>query len=759
MKSDHRYQILFEQAPFSMQLLAPSGRTLRVNAAWKKLWNIEEGGGLEFVLDSYNILEDPQLEKKGIAQFLRRAFSGETVAMPAISYDPAELGIAGRVRWVTAHAHPIKDEHGSVAEVMLIHQDVTDRVTSEVALKASEQRLKQIANSIPQLAWMAHPDAAIHWYNDRWYEYTGKTEEEMAGFGWQTVHDPAWLPKVRERMAHCVATGEPFEMTFPLRGRDGRYRPFFTLAEPLKDEEGKVISWFGTNTDVSSLQESQAELRKAEERLRLATEAGGIGIWEWQLRDGQVSWSDRVYELHGVAPGCFGGTLEAFEALVHPDDRPGLGARIQAAVSSGDPFSAEFRVVLPDGSARWLSTWAIVQRSAEGVPERMVGATISVDAYKKAEGALRESDRRKDEFLAMLAHELRNPMAPIHTAAQLLVAARGDGEIVRKAGEIINRQVRHMSTLIDDLLDVSRVTRGLVELEFEDVDLTAIVNSAVEQVKPLIQGRQHVLTLDLAPGPIMVRADRTRLIQVIANLLNNAAKYTPPGGSLKIEVQASNGVATVSVTDNGQGIEPELKPYLFELFTQGSRTPDRSQGGLGIGLSLVRSLLTLHSGSVAVESLGRNKGSRFTVTLPTLRADAVSHGIEQVAAKVPALPSRRIVLIDDNEDGASSMASLMMALGHRVQTFNCAEELLAAEFADVDVFIIDIGLPGMDGWELASTLKARPGNNRALYLALTGYGQARDMVRSKGAGFDAHLVKPVDIERLLEAIRKGGASP
>ncbi|MEO5676164.1 MAG: PAS domain-containing protein [Usitatibacter sp.] len=748
---------MFEQAPFSVQLLAVDGRTLQVNRAWEALWQVSDGDGVKkYVLEEYNILSDPQLEAKGVAPILRQAFAGVSVTIPPIIYDPAELGRAGRARWIVAHAHPVKDEAGRVLEVVLIHDDVTERVQNQNALRASEMRLKQLANTIPQLAWMAEPDGAIHWYNDRWYEYTGETPATMEGWGWQRVHDPVALPKVLEAWKHSIATGKPFQMTFPLRGKDGKFRPFFTLIAPLKDAEGEVVQWFGTNTDVSSLEETEAELRKTEERLRLATDAGNIGIWEWDLVADKVTWSDRVYQLHGLAQGEFGGRAEHFSALVHPEDVDGVWQKIRAAIAAADGFSAEFRAVLPDGGTRWLTTWARVHRDASGSADRLVGALISVDDYKRAEEALRVSDRRKDEFLAMLAHELRNPLAPITTAAHLLALPASDERRIRLAGEIIARQAKHMTELVDDLLDVSRVTRGLVQLKKEVLELKSVIGSAIEQVRPLIEARHHVLTTWTGPEQVSVLGDRTRLIQVLVNLLNNAAKYTPERGKIALKMETRDAHVKISIKDNGLGIDASLIEHVFELFTQGSRTPDRAQGGLGIGLALVKSIATLHDGQVDVYSDGPGKGSIFTLSLPVVRPEAAdSPRHENETAPGTVARAVRVMIVDDNLDAAQSLAVLLESDGHHVTVRESARSALGDSSSQPpEVFILDIGMPGLDGYELARQLRKHPAAAGAVFIALTGYGHAHDRALSEAAGFDHHLVKPVDMRELARILAR-----
>ncbi|MEO7940473.1 MAG: PAS domain-containing protein [Burkholderiaceae bacterium] len=754
--AEMRFSTMFEQAPFSAQLIAPDGRTLQVNRAWQDLWCINgEDALMQYILTEYNILEDPQLKAKGITDALRRAIGGESVVIPAVLYDPAELGHPGKARWVTAHAHPIKDEAGQVREVMLMHVDVTDRMRDEAALRTSEGRLKQLANTIPQMAWMADPEGSIHWYNDRWYEFTGTTLDQVKHSGWQQVHDPRVLPQVLDAWRRSIATGESFQMTFPLRGKDGRFRSFLTLVAPLKDASGKVLQWFGTNTDVTPMEQAEEERHRTEERLWLATEAGDIGIWDWDFKLDQITWSDRMYRLHGVDPADFGGRSADFVALVHPDDKPALWEKVEAAIREGDGFSAEFRA-MRNGVSIWLSSWARVHRDPSGVATRLVGATISIDSYKKAEAALRESDKRKDDFLAMLAHELRNPLAPITTAAQLLRRSQYDEQRVRVASEIIARQARHMTELIDDLLDVSRVTRGLVELSRDQLDIGPVIADAVEQVRPMIDERNHTLTVPGDMPMLMVGGDRTRLVQVIVNLLNNAAKYTPPGGRIHLDVRHDATTVQIVVRDNGLGIHASLLPHIFALFSQATRTPDRSQGGLGVGLALVKSIVELHRGAIDAHSDGPGHGSVFTLTLPLSASPPKPCGAEAVASTDDA-PDRSldVMLVDDNRDAADLLAELLRMAGHRVTVqYDVHDALRHAQRQPPQVFILDIGLPGMDGFELARQLRQQTQNADAFYIALSGYGQAHDREQSRAAGFAHHLAKPVEVGE-LETILRG----
>jgi len=389
---------------------------------------------------------------------------------------------------------------------------------------------------------------------------------------------------------------------------------------------------------------------------------------------------------------------------------------------------------------------------------------LQFEREQHARQAAEEENRAKDQFLAMLGHELRNPLAPIGTAAQLLKMPGLDVHRARYAADVIGRQIEHMNRLLSDMLDVSRVTRGLVSLSLEDVDLRGVVERAVEQTRPLMQECQHRLDLRMPSTPVLVRADQTRLTQVVANLLTNSAKYTPPHGHIQLTLAGADGEAALTVADDGEGITPELLPRVFDLFSQGERKADRPQGGLGLGLALVRSLVQLHGGSVDLSSPGRGGGSIFTVKLP-LKQELPA------LSRTPALPQRapeltanglRIMLVDDNIDAAVSLSLLLEAAGdHLVSTYyDAASALEWAAFERPDAFILDIGLPDMNGYELARRLRALPEFTTTMLIALTGYGQLQDKARAREAGFDLHIAKPAEPEAILAALAMigGGAA-
>jgi PAS domain S-box-containing protein len=383
---------------------------------------------------------------------------------------------------------PIVDAHGSVDAIFVQGADVTDREVALAALRESEQRFRTIADMIPQMVWSTLPDGFHDYYNRQWYAYTGVPEGSTDGEGWNAIFHPDDQARAWARWRHSLETGEPYEIEYRLRHRDGEYRWVLGRAQPIRDAQGAIVRWMGTCTEIHE--------------------------------------------------------------------------------------------------------------------------------QKLAQEALKDADRRKDRFLAILAHELRNPLAPISTAATLLRLAPDDPQRVREAGEIIERQARHMTHLVSDLLDVSRVTQGQAVLDVRTMDLVAAVRAAIEQVAPVIERKHQALRVSLPEGPVFLRGDHARVIQVFANLLANAAKYTPRGGAIEVAFDVDDGLACIEVADDGIGIDAGLLPRVFDLFTQAEPTPDREAGGLGIGLALVRSLVQLHGGTIHASSDGPGRGARFRVCLP-----------------------------------------------------------------------------------------------------------------------------------------------
>jgi PAS domain S-box-containing protein len=512
-------------------------------------------------------------------------------------------------------------------------------------------------------------------------------------------------------------------------------------------------------TDHKLLEQCTAEREQTQRVLR----AAHAGTWTWYPETDRIDTSSDLLCLLGYADIHPTMTLKQWLQFVHPDQQARVAeafARAHANLPK-TPLAMEAQMRQKDGSDRWFSIRADWHREKEGKPYTLSGVNVDIQDVKTAEAGLRqaidkltEADARKDEFLAMLAHELRNPLAPIRAAAELLKIARLDEARVRQTSHIIARQVDHMTGLVDDLLDVSRVTKGLVDLDKSLVDIRHVVTEAIEQVSPLIQSRRHHLTLNISPEAGTVMGDHKRLVQILSNLLHNAAKYTHEGGQIILETGVHDGNALITVTDNGIGMDPELASRVFDLFAQAKRTPDRSSGGLGLGLALVKSLVQLHGGTVSCASKGHGKGSMFSVCLPLCPVSAGS--VSSTAATGNALSttgSLRVMVVDDNADAAQMLGMLLEAFGHKVTVeYSALQALEHSRTEAPDVYVLDIGLPEIDGNELALRLKAQAQTAGATLIALTGYGQRYDRDSALAAGFSHYFVKPVDTTKLLAVL-------
>ncbi|NEX64008.1 PAS domain-containing protein [Noviherbaspirillum sp. 17J57-3] len=499
---------------------------------------------------------------------------------------------------------------------------------------------------------------------------------------------------------------------------------------------------------------AEAALRASEERLRIALDAGGIGIWDWNILRDEISWSDRVHALYGLPPGSFQGGIADFAALVHPEDLPDVQARIEQALAVGSGYTAEFRALLPGGRIRWLSTQAHLDRDAAGTPVRMVGATTDITkrmellaAERAAKAEALAASRAKDEFLAILGHELRNPLAPIVTALQLM-ELRGERTTQYEQG-VIRRQVDHLSRLVDDLLDIARISQGKVELRLERIDLAAVLDKAIEVVAPVLEKNGIRFDARLPEQPVYVLGDPVRLAQVLANLLGNAAKFTPPGGHVTAELTVADAGACLRVTDSGIGIPPDLLPHVFDMFVQGPQRIDREAGGLGLGLTIARTLVRMHGGSISAVSAGKDQGSLFEILLPI--AASALHDDRSSVRREHDVAGARVLVVDDNVDAGETISELLRSEGCEVRYApdGATALAIAADFVP-GVAILDIGLPDMDGYELGRLLSAMPALARTRFVALSGYGARPG--DEKRFEFSARLVKPVRSRDLLAAL-------
>ena len=501
--------------------------------------------------------------------------------------------------------------------------------------------------------------------------------------------------------------------------------------------------------DISARRRDEAELQASERRFRTMADGVAAMIWVTDASGGNEFVNRAYSEFFGVDADAL--RENGWRALLHPDDVEGYAGAYLEALRGQTTFRARVRGRHHSGEWRWLDSTGVPRRDDDGRFVGHVGVSYDVTELVATQLALREADQRKDRFIATLSHELRNPLAPIRNAAELLAAPQITSERRVWAGEIVKRQVAHVAALLDDLLDLARINAGKLSLKRSRTTLGAVVDAAVEAARPLIDAGGHRLQLQVADAAAPLFVDVVRIVQVLTNLLTNAAKYTDPQGRIVLDAGVADGELLVSVRDDGIGLDRDALGSVFGMFSQVQGERDRAQGGLGIGLALVKGLVELHGGSIAVASAGPGHGSEFLVRIPLPAAGRAAPAAPAAAAATDAL---RVLVVDDHVDAAETLAMLLRLGGHEVRVAHDADSALAAgEGFAPQVALLDIGLPGVDGHELARRLRARPWGRGVRLVALTGWGQPGDRQRAADAGFDEHLVKPVDPERLEAALR------
>lgn len=521
----------------------------------------------------------------------------------------------------------------------------------------------------------------------------------------------------------------------------------------------------------AELVQAHAVMAASEERLRIALDAGRMGTWELDAVRRVCHIDDVQCLLLGLPARTRSIPLDTLLSLTYPADDQIVRNAVEHALKTnadnpGD-YSYEFRIVRPsDGVMRWLLVSGRTIPNADAPPRR-IGVTIDITDRKRDEQALQEADRRKNDFLATLAHELRNPLAPIRNAVELLRMKNPLPVDKRGPAEVIDRQTRALTRLVDDLLDISRITQNRLELRREPASLSAIVEAAVEASRPLIDAGGHTLEISLPDEPIALLADVTRLSQVLSNLLNNAARYSDKKGRIQVEVRREGTDAVVRITDEGIGIPAAMLHRVFDMFVQVDRAHERGRGGLGVGLALSRQLIEMHGGRIKAHSPGPGLGSTFEVRIPIVAE--VEASVRASAVKKDDVPTSRLrlLVVDDNRDSVDSLSTLLRLMGNDVHmAFDGVEAVHAVQSLRPDVVLLDVGLPLQNGYEAARMIRSEPWGRNVVLIALTGWGQEQDRRRSREAGFDHHLVKPVDprvlmslVSELFHAARRGTAAP
>jgi PAS domain S-box-containing protein len=623
--------------------------------------------------------------------------------------------------------------------------DIPDLERTLEELRRREQQLRHVADAMPALISYVDSDRRYRFVNrqyESWFacsreQVIGKTIDEVLGAAVMARGAPYVERALRGEEVH-------FELEVPYPGGprwvDAHYVPDV-------DGAGRVAGFSVLVVDVTARKRAEEEIRHSEARLRAILDHLQVGVG---LTDASGQWILSNAAVRRFVPELIPSRdsarrdrwrgLDPAGRPLPPEDWPGARALRGETVSPG----VEFVHKGDDGEETWLLVSSVPFRGPAGEVLGAISVVQDISEHKRAHLALRAADRRKDEFLATLAHELRNPLAPIRNAVQVLKAKGAADPEASWVPEVVERQLQHMSRLLEDLLDVSRIAHDKLELRKQRVELAEVVRTAIETSRPHLDGARHVLTVSLPDEPVPLEADPVRLAQVFSNLLGNAAKYTRPGGHIKITAARRGDELVVSVEDDGIGIAADMLPRVFDIFAQGERALERAQGGLGVGLSLVRGLVELHGGRIEARSDGPGKGSEFIVVLPG-RAGRAAAAPPAHTPAARAAPVRRLLIVDDLRDSADSLAMLMRIMGHEVHTAYDGEEAIAQATAlHPDVLVLDVGMPKPNGLDVCRHIRAQPWGKGALVVALTGWGREDDRRQTEDAGFDHHLVKPVD---------------
>ena len=641
-----------------------------------------------------------------------------------------------------------------------------ERRQNERDAQAREAHVRALIDASPAMLWTTDNDGLCTYLSQRWYDYTGRTAGQDLGMGWLDNVHPDDAPRSGEIFLAANAARQPFSFDYRLRGRDGSYRWFIDAGLPRVNAAGDPDGYVGTVIDIHAR-------KLLQERFERVSEAGDIGVWYADMPFTHFQINAEMALHFGVDMGR-PTSVEELLAAVDPEDRERLAVSVEHAVRAGAPLDLEFRTLAAastDGSAgtpRWLRAIGWCGLDKHGRPERFDGVTLDIDSQKHAEQELHRlarelgaKNRAQSDFLFMLAHELRNPLAPIRSGLELMRVGAASADVQA----IMRRQVDHMVHLVDDLLDMARLAEGKVTLRCERVLLADVVREAIDMSMPLVDGGRHALSVNLPAERVCLHADRHRLAQILSNLINNAAKYTPPGGAIEVRARLENDEVAIAVLDNGIGIAANALEAVFDMYAQAHAGAEMAQGGLGVGLNLVQRLVKLHGGRVAAASGGVGLGSQFTVWLP-LPADSAEPLVPSAVAALQAAQAEtgglRILVVDDNVDAAETLQALLEMNGHVVTAVHDgATALLQATALLPQVVFLDIGLPDMTGYDAAEAMRRIEGMERATLIALTGWGAEQDRRRSSQAGFDHHLTKPADfgiVEGLIREVAERNLS-
>lgn len=706
-----------------------------------------------------------------IAPQIRHVMSGSGATWHKDQLLPiVRHGALQEVYWTYSYS-PIDEPNAAhgVGGVLVICTETTDYVLAERKLSEERQRFVQLFDQAPTfLAVLEGANHVIKLANTGYLKLVG--HREVVGHAVAEAIPEAVPQGYVKLLDEVYQTGRPFSafgaryatLASPDAPSEALYLDF--VYQPITAPDGGVTGILVQGVDVTARTAANQALALNRSRLDYTTRLSGVGFWYCNLPFDVLEWDDRVKE-HFFLPPTARVTIEDFYARIHEEDREPTRAAIDAAVFSGEAYDIVYRTVHPaTGAVKWIRALGGTDYAADGTPTHFDGVTVDVTAQKLDQQhlsalnlQLQEQDRAKDQFIATLSHELRNPLAPIRAAARLIASPHLTPAQLQRAQSIIERQVTHMALLLDDLLDIARITQGKLHIKRQLVPLFEVVDAAIEAVRPMLNDKNQELLLQLPDEPVTVHADPLRLSQILSNLLTNASKYSEPGTPITVSLRHDGASVLMSVRDEGIGIAPDSVHRIFQMFAQLDGAALTSEGGLGIGLALVKGLTELHGGRVSARSAGLGQGSEFIAEFPIVAAPPVA-GPAQAKPAQGDLVRRKVLIADDNIDAAESLGMLLELGGHEVRMAHQGREALSqAQLFRPDVALLDIGMPDMSGYDVARQLRQAPWAQGLLLIAVTGWGQEDDRRRALEAGFDHHLCKPVDADTLNDLIE--GASP
>jgi PAS domain S-box-containing protein len=659
-----------------------------------------------------------------------------------------------QVHEATAQEFALADAVTQAAALILSrHTEALERARADEALRQSDERFRTLVQNLPDYAiFRIDPEGIITEWTEGAQRVKGYTAEEVVGQSIALFYTPEGLAagELTTEMEQATQAGRAERESVRIRKGGGRFW-VNEIMTAIRDEQGRLVGFTKISRDITERKKAEEALFDSRQRLQIVLDSiAEHAIITFDLQHRIVSWNPGSWQMFGyTAEEAIGQSGEIFFT---PEDREAgqMEHEMRMAREQGQAPDERYHL-RKDGSRLYVSGTMAPLFDADKTLLGYVKVARDLTDRRRMEQVLREADRRKDEFLAMLAHELRNPLAPIRNGLQILSLTEGANPDLAPLVELMSRQLTHLVRLVDDLLDVSRISQGKIELKRERLDLGTLVGGAVEAARPLYQTRGKTLDLALPTTPLLVDGDATRLAQVVTNLLTNGSRYTGENGQVRVTLESIQGEARLRVTDNGIGLEAEQLDAIFELFVQVDNSVARSQGGLGLGLTLVKQLVELHGGRVDVRSAGLGQGSEFSVYLPLLSADKLQPAINQVTPQPTLQPP--LLVIDDNADAALTLAMLLKLKGYQVHTRSSGRAgLEAAEQVRPAAILLDIGMPDLDGYETCRLLRQQPWGKSVPVIALTGYGQAEDLRRTHEAGFNAHLVKPVDLVALTQLL-------